>query len=99
MVYQHDYSELIETGKQVPHSKIIYLFIKFNFLLLNVPKIEIKDPRHTQSNRESKSFAKSREYQSSKFGIINLFPFVMPTAACKYSLFAASNSSSTFDAV
>lgn len=56
--------------------------------------------RHIQSSNESKSFAKSSRYQSKSFGIPNNFLLVeMPTAACKYSLFATSNSFSTWDAV
>uniref|UniRef100_A0A0A9DNH9 Uncharacterized protein n=1 Tax=Arundo donax TaxID=35708 RepID=A0A0A9DNH9_ARUDO len=55
--------------------------------------------RHTQSMRESTSLAKSSRYQCRSFGTAS-FPGVdTPTAACRYSLFAASSSSSTPAAV
>ena len=55
--------------------------------------------RQTQSSNDSKSLAKSSRYQSNSLGTINLFVSLMPNAACKYSLFATSNSSSTPDDV
>lgn len=56
--------------------------------------------RHIQSTNDSKSFAKSRRYQSSNFGIAITFLMVeMPIAACKYSLLALSSSFSTCNAV
>lgn len=39
--------------------------------------------KQIQSNKESRSFAKSSKYQSSNLGIIILFVFVMPIEACK----------------
>ena len=55
--------------------------------------------RQTHSTNDSKSFAKSSWYQSNSFGRINLSFFETPTDACRYCLFATSNSLLICDAV